>query len=175
MSNVKENKQISPIELESLQGDTVLIPDTRNIVHLQFRRYAGCPMCNLHLSSFIQRYAELQAEGIREVVVFHSSKGEMLRHGSEAPFPLIPDPDRVLYKEFGVEPSIKSLLHPKALFAGIRGLVSQGWSLPSRREATLGRPADFLVDSDGAIIAVKYGKHAYDQWSVDEVIEKARS
>ncbi len=35
----------------------------------------------------------------------------------------------------------------------------------------LGLPADFLVNSDGKIVAVHYGRHAYDQWSVDELIE----
>src|SRR5260370_10442324 len=31
-------------------------------------------------------------------------------------------------------------------------------------------PADFLIAPSGRINAVKYGKHAYDQWSVDELL-----
>jgi hypothetical protein len=36
-------------------------------------------------------------------------------------------------------------------------------------------PADFLIARDGRVIASKYGNHAYDQWSVDELLELARS
>jgi len=35
----------------------------------------------------------------------------------------------------------------------------------------LGLPADFLIAPEGRIIASKYGVHAFDQWSVDEVIQ----
>jgi hypothetical protein len=34
----------------------------------------------------------------------------------------------------------------------------------------LGLPADFLIASDGRVLACKYGAHAYDQWSVDEIL-----
>jgi hypothetical protein len=34
----------------------------------------------------------------------------------------------------------------------------------------LGLPADVLIDADGRVVAVKYGEHAYDQWSVDELL-----
>jgi hypothetical protein len=30
-------------------------PDSHHLIHLQFRRYAGCPICNLHLRSFVER------------------------------------------------------------------------------------------------------------------------
>jgi hypothetical protein len=38
----------------------------------------------------------------------------------------------------------------------------------------LGLPADFLVGRDGRIVACKYGAHADDQWSVDEILALAR-
>ena len=31
--------------------------------------------------------------------------------------------------------------------------------------------ADFLIEPGGRILACKYGSHAYDQWSVDEILE----
>jgi hypothetical protein len=33
----------------------------------------------------------------------------------------------------------------------------------------LGLPADFLIGTDGRVLALKYGTDAYDQWSVDEL------
>jgi hypothetical protein len=46
-----------------------------------------------------------------------------------------------------------------------------GISLPGRGESLLGRPADFHMGKDGRILACKYGRHAYDQWTVDDVLK----
>ncbi|WP_197506924.1 hypothetical protein [Mycobacterium sp. 852002-50816_SCH5313054-b] len=43
----------------------------------------------------------------------------------------------------------------------------------TRRRASLRMPADVLIDADGRVAAVKYGKHAYDQWSVDDLLAMA--
>ena len=34
-----------------------------------------------------------------------------------------------------------------------------------------GLPADFLIAPDGRLAALKYGQHAYDQWTVDELLD----
>jgi hypothetical protein len=34
-------------------------------------------------------------------------------------------------------------------------------------------PADLLISGDGHLAGVKYGAHAYDQWSVDELLDLA--
>jgi hypothetical protein len=39
----------------------------------------------------------------------------------------------------------------------------------------LGLPADFLINTDGSVIAAKHGTHADDQWSVDELLAQARA
>lgn len=39
----------------------------------------------------------------------------------------------------------------------------------------LGLPADFLIDADGMVVALRYGWHADDQWSVDELLDIQRS
>jgi hypothetical protein len=38
-----------------------------------------------------------------------------------------------------------------------------------------GFPADFLIACDGRIAALKYGQQAYDQWTVDELLNHART
>jgi hypothetical protein len=131
-------------------------------------------MCNLHLRSFAQRYAELQKLGIQEVAVFYSSEREMLKHQSEAPFALVADPTKKLYAEFGVESSIFSVLNPRAWLPLFRGILKLGPSLPEAGESLLGLPADFMIGRSGEILACKYGEHAYDQWTVDDLLELAR-
>ena len=39
----------------------------------------------------------------------------------------------------------------------------------------LGLPADFLIARDGRVLACKHGRHANDQWTVDELLAHAYS
>ncbi len=161
--------------IETIQSSHTEIPHPVLLTHLQFRRFAGCPMCNLHIQSFIQRSDELIAHGIQEVAVFHSSKKSMLEHHAAAPFALIADPAKSLYAKFGVEASILSVLHPRSWLPAMQGLLRHGVSLPDRGENPLGLPGDFLIGKNGKVLACKYGSHAYDQWSVDELLELAKN
>ena len=161
--------------IETIQSSHIEIPHPEQLTHLQFRRFAGCPMCNLHIHSFVQRHNELVAHGIQEVALFHSSKKTMLEHHAAVPFALIADPVKSLYATFGVETSILSVLHPRSWLPAVQGLLKHGVSPPDRGENPLGLPADFLIGKNGRVLACKYGSHAYDQWTVDELLELARN
>jgi peroxiredoxin len=160
-------------ELVTIHGNAVQIPDVERLVHLQFRRYAGCPVCNLHMRSIAQRHADIRAAGIREVVVFHSSAKTMLDFQGQLPFAVIADPAKRLYAEFGVEKmSPLAALNPRSWMAAGRALTQS----PSLRGATgkgeehMGLPAEFLIATDGRVVAAKYGKIVDDHWSVDELL-----
>jgi hypothetical protein len=92
---------IAPRELTTIRSEQIRVPAREGLTHLQFRRFAGCPICNLHLRSVVGRHDEIVAAGISEVVVFHSSVEDMLPHQGELPFAAIADPDRELYTLFG--------------------------------------------------------------------------
>ncbi|HKS47664.1 MAG TPA: peroxiredoxin-like family protein [Amycolatopsis sp.] len=166
-------------ELQTVTGETIRVPDPERTVHLQFRRFAGCPVCNLHLREVVNRHDEILAAGIREVVLFHTPADELRVHVEGLPFAVVPDPDKVLYREFGVASSPRSLLNPRAwgpiLRAVFVGLVRRQ-PLASRKPhgGRLGLPADFLIASDGRVLASKHGEHVYDQWPVDELLALAR-
>jgi hypothetical protein len=169
-------------ELVSISGARVDVPDTAQLVHMQFRRFAGCPVCNLHLQSVVRRHDEIMAAGIREVVVFHSTADELRTHAADLPFAVIADPDKRLYTEFGVESAPRALFDPRAWMPVLRGIWrSLGPVIRKQRPAPaanprggrFGLPADFLIASDGRVLASKYGEHAYDQWSVDELLDLA--
>jgi hypothetical protein len=83
---------------------------------------------------------------------------------------VIADPARTLSAEFGVERSPLALLDPRAWWAEPRGSLRRRNPLPSGGESINGLPADFLIGTDGRIAAEKYGIHANDQWSVDELL-----
>ena len=174
---------VPPLQLVAISGEPVSVPDPGQLVHLELRRFAGCPICNLHLRSVVQRKDELAAAGIKEVVVFHSTDEELRKYQAELPVAVIADPDKKLYAEFGVEKSPRAVLNPGAWPGVIRGLgrtlgaAFRGKEkLPpmAPKNGSLGLPGDFLIAPDGHVIASKYGAHAYDQWTVDEVLELAK-
>jgi hypothetical protein len=117
MTKVNVGDVLNLRELTTIHGNQVQVPGSERPVHLQFRRYSGCPICNMHLRSITRRHDEILAAGIGEVVVFHSSAETMLTVQGELPFPAIADPERELYTEFGVESSPKSRTPP----AGVAG------------------------------------------------------
>ena len=164
--------KVTPRTVTNLDGNTVPIPDPAHRLQLQFRRHAGCPICNTHLRSVTSRLDDITAAGIREVVFFHSSADALREHQTELPFDVIPDPERRIYADFGVEKSWRSILTPKVLASVGTGFVQQRGkgTLGTLTESHLGMPADFLIDTDGTVLAVKYGEHGADQWSVDELL-----
>lgn len=159
--------------LHSVWDRAVTIPDPALLVHLQFRRYAGCPVCSLHLREFTRRRGELAAVGVKEVIVFHATPETLRAHHADLPFDLVADPERQLYREFGLEPSWLSVLHPAAWWPAIRGTFARGVTLPDSRAGALGLPGDLLIAPDGRVAASHYGQHADNQWSFDEVLALA--
>lgn len=181
-SPIEPGSTVDERSLTAVSGDQVAVPDPDRLIHLQFRRFAGCPVCNLHLRSVVRRHREIEAAGVREVVVFHSPAEELVPHTTDLPFAVVADPARRLYAEFGVERSPRALLSPRAWEPVVRAVLSGVWNVVRGREhlpsisphgGRLGLPADFLIAPDGRVLAAKYGEHVYDQWSVDELLELA--
>lgn len=180
---VKGGDTVEADELQTIKGATVTLPDPEKVVHLQFRRVAGCPICNVHLQSVVKRYDEITAFGIREVVLFHSTPEELETYVDDLPFDLVADPDRRLYRRFGVENSVRAVADPRSVAPVFKGLLDPSLAGKLRLKAGmhrangghLGLPADVLIDTNGTVIDAKYGKHAGDQWSVDELLRRAEA
>ncbi len=178
---VKPGDTVDATQLQTIQGIAVPIPDPERVVHLQFRRFAGCPICNVHLQSVIKRLDQIEAAGIREVVLFHSTPEELATYVDDMPFDLVADPDRTLYHRFGVETAIRSVADPRSMAPILKGMMDRSLTgklhlkagMRSANGGHLGLPAEILVDTNGTVIAAKYGKHAGDQWSVDQLLEHA--
>lgn len=164
-----------PVKLMNIHAAEVTIPSAKSKwVHLQFRRFAGCPICNLHLQSFVQRFSEIEAAGIHEVVVFHSPKESLLPYQGRFPFDVIGDPEKKLYEQFGVGTSVFAILDVRAWPAMVRGNTAKDKPTAEPEGGVLGLPADFLINAEGKIVASHYGRHSHDQWSVDELLALAK-
>lgn len=169
---------VEPRKLTTLTGSDVAVPPAEGLVHLQFRRFAGCPICNLHMHQVATRLDEISDAGVAEVVVFHSSADRLRRYVADLPFAVVADPKRRLYDEYGVRNSIRGVLNRDVARAVGRGM-RQARSVRSLAgslgpaENHLSMPADFLIAADGTVVARKYGEHADDQWSVDDLLRLA--
>lgn len=62
------------------------------------------------------------------------------------------------------------MLNPSVVTSAVKGLNIKPFAKPEKLETELVVPADFLIDKNGKIVALKYGKHADDQWSVDKLL-----
>lgn len=174
---------VEPRVFTTVEGVEAAVPDPQLLTHLQFRRFAGCPVCNLHLRSVVRREREITAAGVREVVFFHAPDQDLRPYVADLPFAVIGDPEKLIYREFGVEAAPRALLDPRVWPTITRSVaVALGEVLrgrkpmpPSRNPhgGRVGLPADFLIAPNGTVLAAKYGAHAGDQWSVDELLRLA--
>jgi peroxiredoxin len=164
-------------DFTTIDGATVTPPGVGQVVHIQFRRFAGCPVCNLHLRGFVQHRTELANAGIREVIVFHSSVEELRQYEADLPLDVVADPTRRLYQRFGVEARrgafgirFVPMIPAVAVNLIIQLITRRRQAPPMTPEGGMfGLPADVLVGHDSRVVAIKYGEHAYDQWSLDDV------
>jgi peroxiredoxin len=162
------------IAASTIHCKPVEIPDPMSrYVHLQFRRFAGCPVCNFHLLTMGRRQAEIADAGIRQVVFFHSSREEVLKYQAQLPFDCVADASKKHFKAYGVETSVKALLNPHVFWSGLRWVLTSGRFYTKAENGIFGLPADFLVDAEGRVVACKYGAHADDHWEVDELLQLA--
>lgn len=177
MPKVFVGSEFAEHRLTAIDGTIVPLPDPAAVVHLQLLRFAGCPICHLHVHQLARRHEEIRAAGIREVAVFHSEAALLRQYQNDLPFDVIGDPEKRLYRELGVEVSIRSVLHGPTIAAGVIGLIKgasfkAGVTAPENRRSL---PGDFLIGKDGTVLAAKYGRNASDHWSVDELLSIASS
>lgn len=155
------------VNLAALRGRTVL---------LKFYRFATCPVCNLHLHRFIEEYHTLDALGLTTMVLFHSPEAKVeASHAEPLPFDLVPDPDKRIFRAFGVETGWAGMFSPtvmrdyrRALAAGFPpGMLTSDGGIT-------GNPADFIVDAAGRIAFAHYGRHYADSLGATEIAEARR-
>ena len=156
----------------AVSGKELNVPNSGSLTHLQFRRFVGCPICNTHVGQMIKRAEEIKTAGIQEVIFFHSREEEMRPLQEGLPFDLVADAEKVYYREFGVETSLAYFMNPRTIAAAARGILRGNLTL-KMTGGPLGLPTEFLIEPNGRVRAAKYGRHAYDQWSVDELLALA--
>lgn len=155
------------VDLAALRGRTVLI---------KFYRFATCPVCNLHMHRFIKEYGALEALGLTTVVLYHSPADKLeSAQPTIAPFDLVADPEKAIFRKYGVETGWAGMFSPAVMLDYTRALIA-GFppGLLTSDGGITGNPADFMVDADSRIAFAHYGKHYADSLDAAEIAQIRR-
>jgi len=152
------------VSLEQLRGRPVL---------LKFYRFATCPVCNLHMHRFIQEHRMVSDAGLTTVVFYHSPADKLAEAQDYAtPFDLVPDPEKRIFRAYGVERGLRGLVSPTVMREYMKALMA-GYSpgLLTSDGGITGNPADFIIDASGRVVFAHYGKHYADSLEARDVVE----
>lgn len=173
---LKDGEPLRPFDTVDLEGNTIRLDErTEQLVLLSFYRYASCPLCNLRVSELRREQARLEQAEITPIAVFQSSPANLREYvGQQAPwFPLIPDPNKRLYRLYDVTPSwlgFAGSLRTR-LASAARAVFGNGF-IPGRIDGDIHMlPADFLIGRGGRIIHAYYGRDIGDHLPLEDVFQ----
>lgn len=150
-----------PIDLEAYRGRKVWVG---------FYRWASCPLCNLRMKELLAIHDRFAAQGIQHIAVFQSPPETIATYvgAQDPPFPLIADPDLVLYDRFGVRPSWRAMFYPRVIWRAIQATFAGLLSLKIDGPKAM-VPADFLIDPEGLVYQAYYGEAISDHIPFEDV------
>lgn len=138
---------------------------------LAFFRHAACPLCNLRVHQLISKYPDLQNQGLHILAFFESSQEMIQKYVGQqhAPFPIIADPKRTIYKLYEVESSWIGTLRGLLRFSDFSDAKKQGLMFFHPHNDVTVLPADFLIGPDLIVQTAYYGKDIGDHLPIEEV------
>jgi len=138
---------------------------------LSFYRYAACPLCNHRMESLVLMYPRFKRLGLNILAFFQSPRHSILHYvgKQDAPFPIVGDPERAVYRAYGVEPSLTGALKGMLRMPTLIRAILRGFK-PGRIEGHAAMiPADFLIGPDLIVQEAYYGKDIGDHMSLNTI------
>lgn len=154
----------------------IIMSDLRgNKIFLAFFRNVNCPFCNMRVHQLSKKQNDLTKAGLKMVFFFESSTKHLQRsifHREVSEVPLIGDPEKEIYKKYGIESSLLKTMSTflnKGAFA--KKKEGENFNVPEEKEKNDDTliPADFLIDEKGKIVKVHYGKNVSDHLDIKEI------
>ena len=138
---------------------------------LAFFRYGACPLCNLRMTFLIDAYPRWKEMGMDVIAIFESPAERLLETvaSQPIPFPVIPDPDRILYKQYGVTASWLGYMVGAFRVRSFRKAFQRGFRIGKGEGAIAQLPAEFLIGADLKIERAYYGKDIGDHLSISDI------
>jgi thioredoxin-dependent peroxiredoxin len=156
-------------QAEDIHGNPLTLAGyAGKILLLSFFRNGACTLCNLRVHRLIERYGAYRERGLEIVAVFESPRESMLQYVGQqaAPFPLIADPQALLYQLYQVETSEDKIAATMAMpetQQHVAAAAAAGFPLTQEPGSNFHRiPADFLIGPDLLIQRAHYAQHLTD-------------
>lgn len=172
-----KNQPAIDFSVADIYGKQINLSDFKgHKIHLGFFRNVNCPFCNLRVHQLSKLNADFEAKDVKVIYFFESDSRLLLKsifHQEISPIPLIGDPQKKIYAQYGVEPSVLksiSTLFSKDALKDIKAGSALHLPVEKDKQATQTLiPADFLIDEKFTIQTAHYGKHLNDHISIDEI------
>jgi peroxiredoxin len=160
-----------------IYGNKITLSDFKGKkIHLGFFRNVNCPFCNLRVHQLSKLNDAFLEKDLKVIYLFESHAKKLLKsifHQEISPIPLIGDPEKKIYQQYGVEASglkMMSTLFAKNTFADFKAGSALNLPAEKDRDATQTlMPADFLIDEQFNIRIAHYGRNLNDHISIDEI------
>lgn len=172
MITIRVGDPVIDIKLPTLDGGMFDLRSMSDVPFMiTFFRFASCPFCNLRIKDLIKLHDEMKGE-FNHIAIFESPLKTMQSHKMRlvAPFPVLSDPERVYYKKYGVRRSVGGMIKGMTLRSPrlFKGMLMG--NLPTEISSSyLTMPANFLIDENGIIQFVHYGRDEGDHMPIHKV------
>ncbi len=170
---LRAGESAQPFEVTDIFGGRINLRDFEGQkLMLSFYRYASCPLCNLRVHQLASRFDEFKANNLNLLAFFQSPQASIAKYvgRQDVPFPIVADPEREVYRQYGVESSWAGFFMagvtklPHLIKASLKGF------LPGKMEGkTALVPADFLIGPDLKIEVVYYGHDIGDHLPMEAI------
>jgi thioredoxin-dependent peroxiredoxin len=173
---LKVGEKAPNFEVTDANGNAIKLDQLKGKkVYVAFFRYAGCPICNFRIHELIQNYDSIKSEGYNIIAIYESSNATLKDYLADTPVPfsIVGDPDLKLYKKYGVEKSFWKTMRTPFRKQSREAMVKGSELFPEKYKRDGNRTrihADFLIDENGLLKVVHYGKNIGDHLPVSEIL-----
>ena len=169
---LKPGDRAGDFDTQDLEGRRITLKDyAGSRLLLSFHRYASCPLCNLRVHQLIRNQDRFNDQGLQVLAVFQSPPESIIKYvgRQKAPFPLVADPQHVMYRAYGVETSWGGFVKGGLRVVSLTRALGLGFR-PGHMEGRIALvPADFLIGPDLTINHAYYGRDIGDHLSLPAI------
>ena len=144
-------------------------------VALVFPRHFGCPFGRRQVVQLRREQNGLKKAGIDVVLVSSGTpaQAEAFRHDYKVPFTIIRDPNRVLFKKYGLrDMDLRDYRSPRMLVQVVKVLAG-GYGYKSGQGSSSQLGGVFIIDTGGKVRFAHIAVNAADHPSPQEIIQAA--
>ena len=172
---LQEGNMALDFRATDIYGKEIKLSDYKgkNII-LGFYRNVNCPYCNRRVHQLMGNNVKLKQSDIQLILMFESSNQKLsasVFHQGISPWPIIGDPEKRVYKLYGVEENFLKMV--KTAFTSSLAQAkkdTRALNLPKDKDASMNLiPADFFIDKNFKIVKAHYGKHLDDHINIEEI------